>query len=217
MVESNGQSRGADNTRNRILDASLTLLNAEGIVKVSINRIAAEIDISPGNLYYHFKTKELIVDWLVRRLQNRVTAITNTTDAVIALDDFWVVVHLTLETLEEYRFVYRDLPHLVCNWPTIAQRVRTITTNLITKTRGMCLDLARVSVIRVEPEELESVTLQMVFTATCWTAFAGVLPRADAQTNQSGRTAYQVLTLLSPYLSKESHLYMKYLRSKYVK
>jgi AcrR family transcriptional regulator len=217
MAQPDRQPRGADSTRNRILEAGLMLFNADGIVKVSINRIATQIGISPGNLYYHFKTKEQIVDWLVKRFQNRIEAITNTTNPIVALDDIWLVVHLALETIHEYRFIYRDLEHVFREWPKIAQRVQKITANGIVKTRSLCLDLARASVIRAEPDDLDGLTLQMVFTATCWSTFAGILPRADGEVDASGRAAYQVLTLLAPYLSDDARLYMKYLRSKYVK
>jgi AcrR family transcriptional regulator len=219
MTQPSGQPRsaGGSSTRNRILDAALARFNAGGIVAVSINSIAAEVGISPGNLYYHFKTKEQIVDWLVKRFQNRIEAITNTTSAIIALDDIWLVVHLALETIQQYRFVYRDIDHLLRESPRIAQRIQKITVQGVAATRRMCHDLATASVIRAAPEDLDSLALQMVFTATCWSTFTGMLPGGDGPADLSGRTAYQVLTLLTPYLSDDARLYMTYLRSKYVK
>ena len=87
----------------------------------------------------------------------------------------------------------------------------------VTATRRICFDLAAASVIRADPEDLDSLALQMVFTATCWGTFAGLLPRGADPAATSGRAAYQVLTLLTPYLSDDARLYMTYLRSKYVK
>jgi AcrR family transcriptional regulator len=55
-------------TRDRILEAARTLFNDEGLAQVSTNRIATELDIRPGNLHYHFKKKEDLVGWLLRRL-----------------------------------------------------------------------------------------------------------------------------------------------------
>jgi len=71
-------------------------------------------------------------------------------------------------------------------------------------------------VIRAAGDDVDNLALQMVFTTTCWFTFARLLPRGDAQAANAGRAAYQVLTLLTPYLEPEARGYLTYLRSKYV-
>lgn len=206
-----------DSTRNRILATALSLFNDEGIAKTSVNRIAADLGISSGNLYYHFKTKEQIAEWLVRRFQERIQAITTTSGQVIALDDLWLVLHLALETIQQYRFIYRDVDFLTRASPRIAHRLQQITVQGIAGTERICAELAKAAVIRASTEDVADLAVQMVLTATCWYTFARVWPSGSADTDPAGRAAYHVLTLLTPYLTGDSRLYMTYLRSKYLK
>ena len=52
-------------TRDRILLCALELFNEEGEPNVTTLEMANELDISPGNLYYHFKGKEALLEVLI--------------------------------------------------------------------------------------------------------------------------------------------------------
>lgn len=55
-------------TREKILETALRLFNEHGVPNVTLRRIAAELGISQGNLNYHFKKREDIIEALYYQL-----------------------------------------------------------------------------------------------------------------------------------------------------
>jgi AcrR family transcriptional regulator len=109
-------------TRNRILVASLLLFNEHGEPNTRTNDIADEVDISPGNLHYHFRRKEEIVHALLEEFQADARQVLQPPgDAPVSIDDFWVFLHLLLEFTAAYRFLFRDLESLAESYPRAAR------------------------------------------------------------------------------------------------
>jgi AcrR family transcriptional regulator len=205
-------------TRDRILHTSLRLFNEEGVASVSTHRIAAEMGISPGNLHYHFKTKQAIVTWLFRRFDDRFAPCLDAAAAVTALDDLWLSLHLTFETISEYRFVYRDIDYLLNEFPELEARAQELTARNVMASKALCSGLASAGAIDATPEDVEMLALQMVFTTTCWFTFARLTPRPKgSRHSEAALAAYYTLTLLAPYVVGEARDYLNYLRAKYLR
>lgn len=208
----------APKTRDRILDTSLALFNQEGLASVSTHRIAAELGISPGNLHYHFRTKALIVTWLFRRFEERLTPCIDANASVSALDDLWLSLHLTFEAIDAYRFVYRDIDHLLKEVPELEARAQALTARNLLATKALCAGLEATGVIRASAEDVEMLALQIVFSTTCWFSFRRLTPSQKSPAyGPAALAAYYTLTLLSPYVVGESKAYLEYLRAKYLK
>ncbi len=61
----------AEERRNEILDAADELFGAKGFDGTSTNDILKKVGIERGTLYYHFKSKEIIMDALIERYNVR--------------------------------------------------------------------------------------------------------------------------------------------------
>ena len=208
----------ATRTRDRILDASLALFNEEGLAKVSTHRIAAELGISPGNLHYHFKAKQLIVGTLFRHFEERLSACMAAAAEVDALDDVWLSLHLAFEAVNAYRFVYRDVDYLLNEYPDLEGRAQALTARNLLAARSLCSGLQQAGVIDAGAEEIEMLALQIVFSTTCWFSFKRLTPkRSTAAHAEPALAAYYTLTFLSPYVVGEARDYLNYLRSKYLR
>lgn len=55
-------------TKERILLTSIDLFNRSGVVAITTNHIAKAMEISPGNLYFHYDNKEEIIAELFKRM-----------------------------------------------------------------------------------------------------------------------------------------------------
>lgn len=110
-------------TRERILDAAISLFNEAGTAAVSTNHIADHLGISPGNLYYHFRNKEEIIHAILERLfAVWDTVYTLPTDRMPDLDDLQHLIHINFQVLWDYRFIYRELIVLLRRDPVLQQR-----------------------------------------------------------------------------------------------
>ncbi len=98
-------------TRERILETSLALMNREGEPHVTTADIADEMNISPGNLYYHFRNKDDIIGELYDAYERTVAPLLATPPAA-EVEDLWFLLHLLFERMHEYRFLYRDLDEI---------------------------------------------------------------------------------------------------------
>jgi len=209
-------------TRDRILACSLELFNGEGAPAVTTNAIAAALGMSPGNLYYHFKNKQQIIEQLLRRFDDVLASFASAPDSVHELDDLWLALHLLFENIHAYRFVYRDSDYLMREFPPLAQRLHRMTLAQLATLRQVYLGLAQRGVMRATDQEVELLALHTVLVTTCWQSFTRLVtdPSREAATgdhNDAGRAAYHVLTLLGPYLEAEARPYLVYLTHKYLK
>ena len=108
-------------TRDLILDVALVLLNERGESIVTSVDLASEMNISPGNLYYHFKGKEQVVEELYAQFHARV---------LVALKE--ITIHAkgdTKETLaglavvsdilQQFKFISQDIRGLHERYPSL--------------------------------------------------------------------------------------------------
>jgi len=97
-------------TRDRILHCSLDMFNHYGHIKVSTVEIANALEISPGNLYYHFNGK----DQLLTELFYEYEAATKKLIEFYAKDvqifeDYWAYLNIYIGLIQQYSFFYRDM------------------------------------------------------------------------------------------------------------
>lgn len=103
-------------TKEKILEAALSLYNAHGIKKITIRHIAAEIDISHGNLRYHFPTTKDIIRTLFGRMGHELNVPLSkfgTQGKEISPEAIYGNVQAIYSIMERYRFIFLDFTSIV--------------------------------------------------------------------------------------------------------
>lgn len=97
-------------TKDRILFKALELFNKHGIKEVTLRQIANALDMSQGNLNYHFSTKAEIVSQLYFQLVERMDEEMNRLNQNRPVLSFlYESALISMDILYEYRFITRDL------------------------------------------------------------------------------------------------------------
>lgn len=102
------------NTKLNILDTARSLFNQQGFSEVTIRMIAMELGISSGNLNYHFKTREDILEALyfemVETFDKRIEEIKHTEMSFQRIQED---MYVSLKRMIDYRFIWTDLYNLL--------------------------------------------------------------------------------------------------------
>ena len=207
-------------TRDRILTISLEMFNAQGEPNVTTNHIADELEISPGNLYYHFRNKDDIVEHLFTAFELRMDkALTAPETRLANLEDLWLQMHLIFECIWDYRFVYRDLVDLLSRNRKLKMHFSRILKRGHESIVGVCKGLVETGVMVASANEIEAVGQHILLAATFWLNFQHIRPAiSTAKTDQAdlGRGAYLVMMLLAPYLRAAERAHLNKLAEQYV-
>ena len=202
-------------TRNRILLASLMLFNEHGEPGTSTNLIADEVDISPGNLHYHFRRKEQIVAALLDEFEADARRVLAPPDEAISIDDFWVFLHDLLELAAAYRFLFRDLEALTAGYPRVARVLGRFAKTLARLFEIYLRFLAAAGWLAIEDGDTPVVARNLAVIALFSEPFdrlSGVTVTAD---DNALRTAGSILNVLKPFAAGETGPYVEELAAHY--
>lgn len=100
-------------TQALIIDTALTLFNRFGSGSISTDRIAAECNISRGNLHYHFRNKAEIIQSIFKRITREMNGEWSADHLIPTLEHMaeMYVRHVLL--IMEFQFFYREMPALL--------------------------------------------------------------------------------------------------------
>ena len=196
-------------TRDKIILASLELFNDKGERNVTTNHIAADLSMSPGNLYYHFRNKsdiiyeifiqyELLVDHYLQIPEDR----------PLNLNDLVYYLESVFDGLWSYRFFHRDLEFLLDSDARLRKDYRAFTVRCLDGIKKILKGLQKGldGVLRdLDDEHIESMALNVWLVVTNWMAYLKTAHAGDdniaIDKEMLKQGIYQVLSFPVPYLT----------------
>jgi len=198
----------ARQTRQRILDTSLLMFNAQGEPNVTTNHIADELEISPGNLYYHFRNKDDIIEHLFTRFEERMdNALAAPEGRLPGLEDIWLQLHLVFEAIWDYRFLYRDLVEILSRNRRMRIRFARILKRADEQAHAVMRGMVQGGVMRASADELAATATNVLVIATFWLNYASA--RGDKDEHAAIRDGIvQVMMLMAPFLRDAERVHL---------
>ena len=189
-------------TRERILETALLLFNRFGAPHTTTADIADEMEISPGNLYYHFRNKDEIIAELFAGFERRLDGLLVSPEGRSAgVEDLWFLLHLLFEAMWDHRFLFRDLDEILSRNRKLASRFTLIMRRGSRTVIELCRGLVATGAMEASEREIAALADNVGLVATYWISYqkisAGERP-ADAVCLD--RAAYPVLSLIAPFL-----------------
>lgn len=213
----------AERTRERILSASLELFNQRGEAHVTTGHIADELNISPGNLYYHFRNKDEIIHHLFAQFEKSIDIEPNpVTDAASAMEDLWLYLHLMFERIWAYRFLYRNLNDLLARDAKLKSHFNIIISHKRGAIINLCEALAGLKAMKASEGEIRALAENVLVVATFWLNYEHLsAPRLNrlqteiVQGEHLSRGVAQVMALIAPFMRGSARAHLDHLMSNY--
>ncbi len=192
-------------TKDRILQMALLLFNERGLSQVTLRTIANEMGISQGNLNYHFKKREDLIEGLYYQLVARF-------DELFALPavgdlDFRMVLAInrqTMDLLYAYRFLLLDFVQIMREHAALRQHFQELGALRTQQFQDAVAILVAKGLMRSEDFEGEykNLHLRLSLFGDFWVSFSEIrddLPAAE----RISKYALHFMEMLYPYFTKK--------------
>ena len=196
-------------TKDRILQISLQLFNERGERSVTTNHIAAELGISPGNLYYHFRNKQEIIKELAQQYQaETLEMLALPVDRPLNANDKISYFQVLSNQLWAYRFIHRDVYHLVENTEDFRKIYPRFAEQVMQQGQKIYRAFVDAGLMKMTDSEIEALIINLWIVLTNWTNFLYMSGHISDNTHLEEKWVWQALRqmvfLEGPYLMGES-------------
>lgn len=156
-------------TKQLLAEAAIDLFNARGLARVSVRDLAAQLDISPGNVTYHFKSKDLLVEYALDSLIERMNELSAAAFATTDLDAYREMLGKIWEVQHRYRFFYIDAADILRAYPKVKRAYQAVVRRRIEQSKRYFNALIGAQILEpLDAQELEVLTRRSWMVLSFW-------------------------------------------------
>lgn len=200
---------GKVKTRDRILQTALALFNQEGEHNVSTVDIAGVIGISPGNLYYHFRGKEVIIEALFDEFEEEIRQVLSAPiNRPLSIDDNWIYVYIVFEEINDFRFFYYALSSILERCPSLRDRMSRLLKLKRDTAAAILGSLEDSGVLAFQTGEKEALARRLAAHLTFWLQYRDLTAAANNSREIINDGVYATLIQIAPYFAGDRAAYL---------
>jgi AcrR family transcriptional regulator len=165
------------------------------------------MEISPGNLYYHFPNKQAIIAMLFREYEALVDSFLRPPQGrAMVVDDKRFYLQAVLAGMWRYRFLHRDLEHLLESDPELATGYRRFSQRCLIQGGAIYQGFVDAGILNMDPVQTEALTLNAWIILTSWVRFLCTTNEKSTHLSAEAikRGVYQVLVLEAGFVTPQA-------------
>ncbi|QXO17173.1 MULTISPECIES: TetR/AcrR family transcriptional regulator [Vibrio] len=192
-------------TRDRIVHAALELFNEHGERPMTTNHIAAHIEISPGNLYYHFRNKQEIVREIFAlyssELLERFKPLQGQYETLTLLKHY---LDSIFTLMWKYRFFYANLPEILQRDEELHQDYIRVQEKLQANLVNIMQAFVDMQLLDLNKEEMKQLVTTLHLIACSWLAYqAAMSPKTDITEQIIHQGMLQIISVMKPNATEQ--------------
>jgi len=188
-------------TKEKIIHTAIEMFNERGFGRVSLGEISQQLNMSKGNLTYHFKNRGDLLKAIYEKMFTEMEGFVQSQD-IPPLALLVKVPLVTQQFTHRYRFFFANLVTLSQEFPWIALQHQQIVANRLKFATALLHNLVQRGEFLPEPQPLvfEKLAHLVWMTTTFWHVQYPILP-PDHPAHQTKALASTISTIIQPFLS----------------
>jgi AcrR family transcriptional regulator len=182
--------------KQRIMDEAVAIFNAQGYGNSSLQDVARQLEISRGNLAYHFATKDALLEAIFQQMWAKIEAERKNSRNLPSFQNLRKDIDLYGHYQREYAFIFTDSQ--VMRIPAIKQALREMANATIQDNKAAIAFAIKVGNMKAEP--FPGVYHQVAFTT--WMLMFFWLPQQIIRGKKAEEDAEKaVWSMILPHFS----------------